>query len=72
MNLISDYVNEQEYLLIRQLLASPMVYAQMNNETKFIPVTIELNDWVQKIQGVDKMFNIELTMQYGIQQTQLR
>ena len=72
MNLISDYINEQEYLLIRQLLASPMVYAQMNNETKFIPVTIELNDWVQKIQGVDKMFNIELTMQYGIQQTQLR
>jgi hypothetical protein len=72
MNLVSDYVNEQEYLLIKQLLASPMVYAQMNNETKFIPVTIELNDWVQKIQGVDKMFNIELTMQYGIQQTQLR
>lgn len=72
MNLISDYVNEQEFLLIKQLLASPMVYAQMNNETKFIPVTIELNDWVQKIQGVDKMFNIELTMQYGTQQTQLR
>ena len=72
IKLVSDYINENDFTWLRQLLASPMVYMQMDNDPTFIPVTIETNDWVQKFNGVDKVFNMEIDVLFGKQQTQLR
>jgi hypothetical protein len=72
IKLVSDYINETDFTWLRQLIASPMVYMQMDNDATFIPVTIETSDWVQKFNGVDKVFNLEIDVLFGKQQTQLR
>jgi hypothetical protein len=66
MRLISDYVSETDFLWLRQLLASPLVYAQIDNNTTMIPVTIETSDWAEKI------FNLEIDILLGTQSSQLR
>jgi hypothetical protein len=72
MRLISDYVSETDFLWLRQLLASPLVYAQIDNNTTMIPVTIETSDWAEKKQGADKIFNLEIDILLGTQSSQLR
>jgi hypothetical protein len=72
MKLVSDFISETDFTWLRQLLSSSMVYMQMNDETTFIPITIETSDWMQKFNGVDKVFNMEIDITFGKQQTQLR
>lgn len=72
MRLISDYVSETDFLWLRELLASPLVYAQIDNNTTMIPVTIETSDWAEKKQGADKIFNLEIDILLGTQSSQLR
>jgi hypothetical protein len=72
MRLISDYVSETDFLWLRELLASPLVYVQIDNNTTMIPVTIETSDWAEKKQGADKIFNLEIDILLGTQSSQLR
>ena len=72
MRLVSDYISETDFLWLRQLLASPMVYAQIDNKTTLLPVTIETSDWAEKKRGADKIFNLEIDILLGTQSSQIR
>lgn len=72
MRLVSDYISETDFLWLRELLASPQVYAQIDNSVLMIPVTIETSDWAEKKRGADKIFNLEIDILLGTQTTQLR
>ena len=72
IKLVSDYVNETDFLWLRELLASPQIFAQIDNNTLMIPVTIETSDWAEKKRGADKIFNLEIDILLGTQSTQLR
>ena len=72
MKLVSDYVSETDFLWLRELLASPQVFAQIDNNALMIPVTVETSDWAEKKRGADKMFNLEIDILLGTQTTQLR
>lgn len=72
MKLVSDYISETDFLWLRELLASPQVFAQIDNNAIMIPVTIETSDWAEKKRGADKIFNLEIDILLGTQQTQLR
>ena len=72
VKLVSDYVSETDFLWLRELLASPQVYAQIDNNALMIPVTVETSDWAEKKRGADKMFNLEIDILLGTQTTQLR
>jgi hypothetical protein len=72
MKLVSEYVNETDFLWLRELLASPQVFAQIDNNALMIPVTIETSDWAEKKRGADKIFNLEIDILLGTQSTQLR
>lgn len=72
LKLVSDYVTETDFLWLRELLASPQVFAQIDNSALMIPVTIETSDWAEKKRGADKMFNLEIDILLGTQTTQLR
>ena len=72
IKLVSDYVSETDFLWLRELLASPQVFAQIDNNAIMIPVTIETSDWAEKKRGADKIFNLEIDILLGTQQTQLR
>jgi hypothetical protein len=72
IKLVSDYVSETDFLWLREMLASPQVYAQIDNNALMIPVTIETSDWAEKKRGADKIFNLEIDILLGTQSTQLR
>ena len=72
VKLVSEYVSETDFLWLRELLASPQVYAQIDNNALMIPVTIETSDWAEKKRGADKIFNLEIDILLGTQSTQLR
>jgi len=72
MKLISDYISEIDFVWLRELLASPSVYIQIDNSNVMIPATITTSDWIEKFNGVDKVFNMEIEIELGTQQTQLR
>ena len=72
VKLVSDYVTETDFLWLRELLASPQVFAQIDNNAIMIPVTVETSDWAEKKRGADKMFNLEIDILLGTQTTQLR
>ena len=72
IKLVSDYVSETDFLWLRELLASPQVFAQIDNNALMIPVTVETSDWAEKKRGADKMFNLEIDILLGTQTTQLR
>ena len=72
VKLVSDYVTETDFLWLRELLASPQVFAQIDNNALMIPVTVETSDWAEKKRGADKMFNLEIDILLGTQTTQLR
>jgi len=72
MKLISDYISEIDFTWLRELLASPSVYVQIDNNNTMIPATITTSDWAEKFNGVDKVVNMEIEIELGTQQTQLR
>jgi hypothetical protein len=68
--LISDYVNEQDYNWLKQLVASPLVYTDVpisasTDASVYYPVQIKTAQWEQKYSGADKVFNLELEINVG-------
>lgn len=67
--LVSDYVNEQDYKWLQQLINTPMAYVEKYNPdfTLVYPCVIETSQWKQKFSGADKIFNLEITISVGEQ-----
>lgn len=61
--LTSDWLSLTDYTWLRDLIASPEVY--MENNGTFIPVKITTSQWTQKKQYVDKVYNLELDIEFG-------
>jgi hypothetical protein len=61
--LTSDWLSLTDYTWIRDLIASPEVY--MENSGTFIPIKITTSQWTQKKQYVDKVYNLELDIEFG-------
>lgn len=67
--LVSPYMNEQDFKWLQQLINSPKVYVEKYNPdiTIVYPCTIVTSEWNQKLQGADKIFNLELKIKVGEQ-----
>lgn len=67
--LVSDYVNEQDYKWLQQLINTPSAYVEKynGNFTLVYPCVIETSQWKQKFSGADKIFNLEITISVGEQ-----
>jgi len=67
--LVSDYVNEQDYKWLQQLINTPSAYVEKYNPnfTLVYPCVIETSQWKQKFNGADKIFNLEITISVGEQ-----
>ena len=63
--LISDWVNFTDYNWLKELIASPEVYMERNNQ--FVPVTIGTTSWSEKKRYADKTFNLELDIDIAYQ-----
>ena len=64
--LVSDYVNEQDYKWLQQLINTPSAYVEKYNPLVY-PCIIETSQWKQKFSGADKIFNLEITISVGEQ-----
>lgn len=63
--LTSDWVNFTDYNWLKELIASPEVYLERNNQ--FIPINISTTNWTEKKRFADKTFNLELDIDLGLQ-----
>lgn len=61
--LVSDYVNDTDYQWLTQLLKSPQVYYEKDNF--LYPVTIKDSKWEQKKTAADKLFNLEMEIEFS-------
>jgi hypothetical protein len=62
-NLTSDWVNDQDYAWLAQLVASPIVYMEVQGA--FFPITIRNNNYQYKYQISDGLFNFDLEVEVG-------
>jgi len=60
-NLKSDWVNEQDYTWLGQLVASSIVYMEVQGA--YFPVTIASTNYTYKVQSADKLFNFEIDIE---------
>lgn len=60
-HLISDWVSQQDYEWLAQLVASPIVYMEVQGA--FFPVTISTNNYQYKLESADKLFNFEIDIE---------
>jgi hypothetical protein len=63
--LTSDWVNYIDYNWLKELIASPEVYMERNNQ--FVPVMISTSSWTEKKRFADKTFNLELDIDLAYQ-----
>ena len=61
--LTSDWVNDQDYAWLAQLIASPIVYMEVQGA--FFPVTINNTNYQYKYKVADKLFNFDLEVEVG-------
>lgn len=61
--LSSDYINQTDYLWLKDLITSPEVYYEQGGY--YYPVRIKTTTWEEKIRIADKMFNFELTVEFA-------
>lgn len=61
MKLTSNWVNQKEYRWLKELIYSPEVYLEWNNN--FLPITITDSTWNEKKTFQDKTFNLELNIE---------
>lgn len=59
--LISDYVREEDYTWLAQLVASPLVYLEVRGA--YFPITIVENNYEYKTEKSDQLFNLELSIE---------
>ena len=62
-NLTSDWINDQDYAWLAQLVASPIVYMEIQGA--FFPITIRNNNYQYKYQISDGLFNFDLEVEVG-------
>lgn len=61
--LTSDYINQADYLWLKDLITSPEVYYEESGY--YYPVGIKTTTWDEKIRAADKMFNFELSIEFA-------
>ena len=61
--LTSDYINQTDYLWLKDLITSPEVYYESGGY--YYPVGIKSSTWDEKIRSADKMFNFELDIEFA-------
>jgi hypothetical protein len=61
--LTSDWVNDMDYAWLAQLIASPIVYMEVQGA--FFPVTIRNNNYQYKYTISDGLFNFDLEVEVG-------
>lgn len=59
--LTSDYIREEDWQWLGQLVASPIVYIEVNGA--YFPVIVTDTNYDFKIDGADGLFNLELNIQ---------
>lgn len=63
--LTSDWINVTDYNWLKELIASPEVYMERNEQ--FIPINISTANWTEKKRFADKTFNLELDIDLAFQ-----
>jgi len=68
---ISDYLNDTQSELIRELYSSPLVYMNLVNDNyitpSWIPVKPNATTYEVKKTASDKLFNLELELEFGLE-----
>jgi hypothetical protein len=71
--IVSDYLTDAQSVLIRELYTSPSVYINLVNDTyitpSWIPVKLVPNSYELKQTITDKLFNLELDVEFGLVNT---
>ena len=69
----SDYLTDAQSVLIRDLYSAPLVYMNLANDTQitpsWIPVKPVANSYELKQSISDKLFNLELDVEFGLVNT---
>ena len=69
--IISDYLNDAQSELIRELYSSPIVYMNLVNDNyirpSWIPVKPTATSYEIKKTATDKLFNLELDLEFGLE-----
>ncbi len=63
MHLISDWVGQMNYAWLYQLIASPIVYVDV--QSMYIPCNITTNSYDFKLNNSDKLFNLEIDIEFA-------
>ena len=63
--LTSDWLNLTEYNWIKELIGSPEVYMEDTTNGYYIPVKISTSSWTEKKRYADKVYNLELDIEFG-------
>jgi hypothetical protein len=61
--LTSDWVSEQDYSWLAQLVSSPIVYMEVLGA--YFPVTISATNYDYKLESADKLFNFDIEIEVG-------
>jgi hypothetical protein len=68
--IISDYLNDAQAETLRELYSSPLVYMNLVNDNyinfSWIPVKPTATSYEVKKTAIDKVFNIELELEFGL------
>jgi hypothetical protein len=62
-NLTADWLDDQDYAWLAQLVASPIVYMEVQGA--FFPITIRNTNYQYKYQIADGLFNFDLEIEVG-------
>jgi len=62
-NLTSDWIEDQDYAWLAQLVASPIVYMEVQGA--FFPITIRNTNYQYKYQIADGIYNFDLEVEVG-------
>jgi hypothetical protein len=69
--IISDYLNDAQSELIRELYSSPLVYLNLVNDNyirpSWIPVKPNATTYEVKKTASDKLFNLEIDLEFGLE-----
>ena len=60
-HLISDWVSEQDYTWLAQLVSSSICYIEVLGA--YFPVTVQSSNYTYKVQAADKLFNFEIDIE---------
>jgi len=61
--LTADWLNDQDYAWLAQLVASPLVYMEVQGA--YFPVTINNTNYQYKYKVADKLFNFDIEVEIG-------